>query len=252
MIRTVFVFVALCGLAAPAAAQMSTAVVDAAVAAVAARAEPDQRWAFTRTVTNAEASFTAAYDPNLPAGQAWRLVSPESVDLLTDDLKRMFEGLIEEQEPDRAVVLGDSEADEGALEALFGSELTLLRQSAVSAVFSFRPQPGADLGGGRNGGGVNESMARHLAGELIVDVAEPMIDSFRIFAEQAFKPSPMARLTALDVEMALGETTPDGPIAIVQTRTHIAGDALFQAFDETIVVANSDFMRSDAAPQAAE
>jgi hypothetical protein len=127
----------------------------------------------------------------------------------------------------------------------------LVRETAEAAVFSFRPQPGSGLGGRRGEGAVPESVTRHLVGELMVEVASPIVSSFRIYSNRSFKPNPAARLDELDIEMELGETEPGGPIAVVATRTRIAGSALFNSFEQTITVVNSSFVRSDGAPQAA-
>jgi hypothetical protein len=250
MIRSVLVGLVAGALASAAHAQATPALVESAVAAVEARAEPEQRWSFTRTMTLGARSLRAEFDPARPAEEAWRLVSPASLDELAAELRAAFEAFGAEETPDLNVVLGGESEEEGGLADLIGGGLRLVRDEGSRAVFAFQPT-GEGLGG--DGGGGGGDMARHLAGELIVATAAPMIESLRFFAEGSFKPNPAARITTLDVEMRFAEIEPGGPIAVASTVTHVAGSALFRSFDQTIEVVNADFVRAElvGAPQPA-
>lgn len=249
MIRIVAASTALAiAASAPGYAQEAPEQVAAAQAAVDARAEPGQRWSFTRTLTRGGESFAAAYDPSRSAEDAWRLVSHAGPDQLSEEMRRAFEGFAREETPDLDSVLGAEAGEERNFDELIGGDLTLVSDDGSDAVYSFTPREDPDGGSGAG------AMAEHLEAELTLDSAASMITSVRFFAPEPFKPNPAARITRLDVTLRFGETVPGGPIAIVATDTEVAGSALFRDFNETVSVANSDFARASVefAPQPAE
>src|SRR5262249_27470952 len=149
-------------------------LVAAVTAQIEERAEPGQRWSFARTLARGEERFTAAYDPSRPAGERWTLVEPASVDQLTEEQRTAFEGFAMEEAPDLDIVLGDQADEEGSLKDLLGENFTLVSDDGSRAVFTFTPSGAAEGGG-------PAAMAEHLAGELILDSAVPMVTVVRYF-----------------------------------------------------------------------
>jgi hypothetical protein len=227
----------------PAAAHaQSPALVEAAVRAIEARAEPDQRWSFTRTVTRGGESFSARFDPSRPAEDAWTLVSQGGVEGLSKEMRRLFDGLADEEEPDSDVVLGGEDEEGESFGEQLGGAFALLREDDAEAAFTFAPS---------QVGSADEEppdFLSALSGELIIDKAAPLISSMRIFAEESFKPAPIARITAFEVTMGYAEVEPGGPVAMVLLDTHVAGSALFQEFEEAVRIENSGFARTAVAP----
>lgn len=231
--------------AVPAGAQEGAPALFAAVAArIDARAELGQRWAFTRTFTLGDESFTARYDPSRSEENAWTLIAPASLDDLSETLKTAFNGMTAEDDADLGVVMGAEEPTDGdpgigEIAASLGDAAHLANSNGEESLFTFAAEEGPKLFG--MGG-----MARHPSGEVRILIAEPMVASLRYYAEHDFKPNVAARITTLDFTQRYGETEPGGPIAIVAIENSASGRALFRSFDQSVTIANSDFARVDA------
>lgn len=250
--RTAVVTLAALLVVTPARAQAPPQV-DAALATMEGRAEPGQRWAFTRTVTNGGASFTAAFDPSRPDGAMWRLITPASQDELPRMLRRLYRDLSDEDDTDFDVVLGaDPEKADEEVRAQIGAPFQLLSENDAQAVFAFAPQ-GALIG--ESSEEEPPGFMRHLAGELIVDKAAPIISELRAFATRSFKPLAIARINEMEIVTRYAEVEPGGPVAIVSLDARVVGSALFVGVDQTVLMENSGFARvggSSRGPQPAE
>lgn len=220
-------------------------LVEDALATVVARAEPDQRWSFTRTVMSGAESFTMRYDPTRPLESAWTLLAPASADALSDDVRRTLEEMQAEETPDVSAFVGNTEDAAEAFVAGLGEAMTIVSEDAPRVTYAF--QPVMEEGNGEWG-----SMGRHLSGELIVEKALPLVTSMRFFAPRSFKPAPVARIDSMDVTMRYGEVEPGGPIALLESVSRLSGSAFFRRIDQSQRVTHSDFVRVEAPAQVAE
>ena len=235
------------GLAAAAqtpASDPAIAIVDQAVDAAVARDEPDQRWAFTRTITFNGDTFSARYDPSRPAGEEWVLLAPASEGALSEELAGVLESLRMEPVSDQLIMVGEPGENYGV--RLYVDEgLALSTESSTQKRYVFQPRDNVGLMFPPLGGGLQG--AEHLNGELLITTSEPTLASLRIYASEPFKPNPAARVDTVDILWRFGEVAPGGPIAILESDTMIAGKALFRGFSTESVVVNSDFERVAAA-----
>jgi len=212
------------------------------------RGEPGQRWAFTQTITRDDVALSIRFDPSLPEGERWMLLAPVE-DALTKEQRAIFRDVVEDQAPDVEVVVG-ADGEGFDLTGSFGVDVALLREDAREAVFRFSPRNGVSLSGGGDDGEdeQNVDVAEHLTGEIIVTKDGPTLQTIHVYATESFKPHPVARVSRLDVIMTFAEIEPGGPLALVSTTNEVAGRALFQPFEESFQIVNSDFARVDGPP----
>lgn len=102
-------------------------------------------------------------------------------------------------------------------------DVRLVREDAISAVFSFTPSA-EQIGGGRNA-----AFAQYLRGEAVVARDSQDISSIRIRAPQAFRAS-IARVDAFDMTITCA-AAPNGRRYGAQTVSLIRGSALTRQFD---------------------
>lgn len=217
------------------------------------RGEPGQRWAFTQTITRDNVALSIRFDPSLPEGERWVLLAPVE-DALTKEQRSIFRDVAEDQAPDVEVVVG-ADGEGFDVTDSFGVDVAMLREDAREAVFSFSPRNGVSLSGGGDDGEDQQSVdvAEHLTGEITVTKDGPTQDgptlqTIHVYATESFKPHPVARVSRLDVIMTFAEIEPGGPLALVSTTNEVVGRALFQPFEESFQVVNSDFARVDGPP----
>lgn len=211
------------------------------------RAEPGQRWAFTRTITRGAEPLVARFDPSAPEDARWTLVAPEAEEALSKEQRAIFRDLQKNDAPDNEVVLG-ADGEPFVAEEAFGTDIRLVREDASEAVFGFTPTDGVSMAGGEGEEREERDVSAFLSGEVVVAKDEPAFRTMHIFAPSSFKPHPIARVTKLDVVITFGETEPGGPMALVSMDNEVAGRALFQAFEQSFQVVNSDFVRVDGPP----
>lgn len=241
---------AACALAAAASAQsLPIDVVEQAIGAAESRAEPDQRWAFTSTVTANGARLSARYDPSRPAGEEWTLIEPAGEDALSDEQRAVLNGLRRQAEADRQLMVEGARQDYG-VRPYVREGLALSDESATEKRYAFRPVDDVGLTSPPDSNG--PKMAEHLSGELVIATSEPMLAEVRLHATESFKPNAAARINALDLAWRFGEVEPGGPIAILGSDTRASGRALFRGFDVTSTVENSDFTRVEVPAARAE
>jgi len=232
------------GLAAPASAQ---SLLEIAGQAAHDRGEPGQRWAFTQTITRDDSALSARFDPSRPEGERWTLLTPAQ-DALTDEQQAIFNLLTDDQAPDVEVIVG-GDGEPFDMANSFGVGAALLREDAGEVVFGFSPSEGVSMSGGGDGEDQRSvEVSEHLTGEVMVSRDGPTLRAIRVYATDSFKPHPVARITRLDITMTYGEIEPGGPLALVSTSNEVAGRALFQAFEESFQITNSDFVRVDGPP----
>ena len=113
--------------------------VERVIAEAEARADPQQRWAFTRTYTRNGETLLARYDPRRPAQEAWRLTTPSSEDALTKNQREMFRDMQAESGvmADRAVMIRPSEGSDDGLRYLLGDS-TLIEDGPSGKRYAFR------------------------------------------------------------------------------------------------------------------
>ncbi len=184
-------------------------------------------WAFTQALSNGDGEIVLRHDPALDEGP-WRLVKPP-VETASDDVLEIVEGI-------RAAGRGAEVLGYENLSAALGTDIVLAREEARTMVYRFQPVAPPEGGRGRAA-----SFMEKLRGELTVrksgagaDASAPWIESVRLFAPESFKPNFAARITSF--EQIATYRIVDGLPLLEESRTAVAGSAMFSGFEESVTV----------------
>ncbi len=189
----------------------------------------DSRSAFTKTIETKAGTNVFAYDP--VAATPWTLV--EGGDDAEAILASYNESAAEADEPpDAGAIIDDprkSFAENG--------EPAYLREEGEAYVYAL-PMESLDM----SDGGQLASVARHLSAELFVAKDDPRFLRLRIYAKEAFKPVPVAKVETMDVNITFAPIDGgEGPLAVRTESSGVSGSAMFKDFSEESVTTYSDF-----------
>jgi hypothetical protein len=215
--------------------------VERVIAEAEARAEPGQRWAFTRTYTWSGETIVARYDPRRPAGEEWRLITPSSEDALTKHQRAMFKDIHADSGPmaDRTVMTAPQDPADGLRHRL--ADMTLIDDGPSVKRYTFHwPEvlpEGAD--------DEHRWLTKHVDGELAIDAGEPWLFTTRLVAPEPFRIGGAIRVTTFEDTTRHGEVEPGGPIAVLRNDNYQVGRLFMMRIDDRRVTVNSDFERVD-------
>ena len=218
-------------------------------------AEEGAIWRYTMRADFGEpGSFTGRYDGSRPEAEQWTLVSPSSLDQMSDELRDSWQDMIApDDEPEEGEEGEESEESGGGASFSFSSDGSGLFFTADSADiiggdvrevrsetgrvhYTFRP----DMAEGENADSEDAAFNEHVAGELIVAQSDPFIESIRVFAPESFKPHFLARIH--EFELVLEFVRQPGLPAPVLSRvtTRVEASALGQQISQGISFQFSD------------
>jgi hypothetical protein len=216
------------------------APIEQAFAAVEARMQPKQRWAFTRTTTTNGATVVERYDPRRPAGQEWLRISPAPA-------AAPAKGPGAPQE-DRGVLVSATGLCDLRAQMSAGVAPAPSDQNGTpeGVRYTFHHPVPMHFCPGESGAADQtlESLLEHADGDVIVNPDGQGLVSNRIWAPKPFMLGPMS-WKAFDATSTYGEVAPGGPIARLKMESHVDWSLFLQhtVKDETVVL--SDFERVD-------
>ncbi len=188
-------------------------------------AAAELRFTFQSHTVTSKNEFRLRYDPR--ATEAWTLLPPVSEE--GERIKEQIAKRAEKQEegPDRELLAGD-------LREYIGDGVELIESSAAQRVYRFNLSETAKIGEG------NFEAAKHLTGELAIGPDDDL-RWVRFFAEKAFKPALVAKISTFDLKLYYDPIWNDGPYVIVRQAMEIDGSAFFRSFSESVKTSYSGF-----------
>ncbi|MEM6627786.1 MAG: hypothetical protein AAF719_13910 [Pseudomonadota bacterium] len=111
---------------------------------------------------------------------------------------------------------------------MIADSVNLAKDTAQIAVFEFKPKPNEDAEERER------KMFKHLQAELTIDKATRRAKGFRYYLPEPYKPAIIAKINEFEVTGACDDA-PNGRPYISSVSTKIRGNAMGQAFSESIV-----------------
>lgn len=197
-----------------------------ALAAAKAQAAGAPVFAFTQTLSSPDRTpLTVRYDPaNGEGADAWTQLDPPAGE--DKDADALFAAIADQDDPAAEILVGAGDQD------LVSGPFSVISQTEGAMTYGVGAPAGRD--------DKYNDIRRYLQAEASVN-AGGALSAFRVYAPEAFKPNPMARIETFESRTELAPAWPDGPLVVVTAHTQIKGSAFFSGFDETVTATNSDF-----------
>jgi hypothetical protein len=208
---------AIAAAALPTLAMAQAALPTLLAAAIAATAQRTSPHAYDVSVENSRGSMRYSFDPSASGAARIRLISPEE-----STLDRQTRQSLQR-------IRRDADGDIWCASAKIrgSTNMQVVSEDAESITYSFTPSP-AQAGGERAAGFVRYLRAQARVLKDTQDVA-----SIRISAPAPFHAS-VARIDRFDMNIRC-DVAANGRRFSAETRTHIAGSAIGNSFDESSV-----------------
>lgn len=214
-------------------------------------AEEGAIWRYTmRADFGEEGSFTGRFDGSRPEAEQWTLVSPTSLEQMSDELRDSWQDMIapetesddgEETEEGGGASFSFSSDGSGLFFTadsadIIGGDIREVRNDAARVHYTFRP----DMAEGEEADSEDTAFNEHVAGELIVAQPDPFVQRIRVFAPESFKPHFLARIH--EFELVLEFVRQAGLPAPVLSRvtTRVEASAMGQQISQGISFQFSD------------
>lgn len=215
-------------------AEDARALLDKALAV--AEAHKDERYAFTIIYSDqksdAPASVTLRFDPRLPEGSRWALLSPAE-SALTKEQRKQFKNLRKSNDADDSLIY-DRLRDAAA-------KAQLVSEDAVSAQFA----------GPINDPKAPEEVVNSMEITLQLDKPRAFVRAISIASKAPFKPAAIARVDRMEQTQTYEPLIAGGPAILRGSRTVAIGEAMFRKFDQQVVMEYRDFERVGSGQTAA-
>lgn len=200
---------------------------DALMSAVAlAEAHKADRYAFTAAFTDLEGEagrmIEVRFDPRLPAGARWTLLSPTE-SALTKKERERFRSLSKENDADGGLVYDGLASSIGAAE--------LLSTDEDSAIFA-APIRGEDA---------PKSAREAVEMRLVVDLEDAFVRSIELTARKPFKPAPVAIVRRMSQVQTYEAPASGAPALLSRSQSHVEGEAMFKSFVRRSRIEYRDF-----------
>ncbi len=183
-------------------------------------------WAFTQTLSSDGDSMIVRFDPRRDGVERWMLVSPQGDDV-TAEVEQVLTGLRENSD-ERSTSLSYNR-----LSQRIGTQVTRLGAEDGALRFGFVPQVvGEDD---------DADFLEHIRGELVVRTDHrdgPWVERVVLAAPDSFKPNMMSRISTF--EQAVTYERSSGLPLMESARTKVTGRALFQDFEEEVLIEISE------------
>jgi hypothetical protein len=207
-------------LASPAAsAEDAREILDRVIAV--AEAHGADRYAFTLVYRDMKESagkpYSVRFDPRLPEGARWTLLTPKESELSKGEQKR-FKTLMKANRADDGLVydrLGEA-----------AKNARLLSEDASTATFAGQI---ADKK-------TPKSVAEALEMTIVLDKRGGFVRKVAVVSKAPFKPSPVAKVERMSQTQTYEPAGPGGPALLNRSESIVAGEAMFKKFDEHVVM----------------
>jgi hypothetical protein len=206
----------------PAGAPDPQAIVDEAFAAL----DNDYRrhWAFTETTSGEDRTWIGRYDPRLPPGERWSLLSVDG--RAPSDAER-GEWASGRNEPD-----GRKDDQPADADIVSPDSLVLLGEDATRWRFGFRPSIDDEDEDAR------EFMAQ-VDGTLVVRKDGRWLEELRLTSAGPIRPATGVKISRFETELRFGRAA---PVVLLAVDVHVKGRALLAiAFEEQERVRYGDY-----------
>ena len=180
----------------------------------------DESWAFTETSTKDDVVWISRYDPSLPQGDRWTLVSVGGVEPKDDEIEDFLEDKEENRPSGRGSDNDDEDEDEREHSAIvnFGS-LELVEETDDHWIFDFKPN-------GDDEDESNENFMQNVDGRLKIIKGGHYVASINLHNEKTIKPAIGVKISKFNMTMAFGPAATDGPIVPIAVEVEVKGRAM--------------------------
>ena len=205
-------------LAAFASSAVVTAAADPVLEMMRSVSSEGPIYAYEMTYAGEDVVAAGKVDPSQPEGQRIELYSPSEEDLpkdFKDGLKEMDAGAD-----------GDIWCTEFA--QMVPANATQTGQDETSVTYVFTPQPGEDAD--KN----ERKVIKQLNGTVTLDKSDGAVLAYNMVLPKPYKPVMVAKINRFELD-ATCNRAPDGRTYVEQFKFDIAGSAMMQNFDETVI-----------------
>lgn len=205
------------------------AIVDRAIGAI--NDDYQREWAFTESSLQDELVFTGRFDPRLPEGERWTLLSVDGRQPTDEELDDYLDDKEDEYQWDH-----EDNDDNNETDIIDFESLELIEETDEHWLFSFVPS-GDDLDGEEE----QKFMAQVLATMKIVRDGH-YIEYIDLRNEKPIRPAFSVRISQFHLRLTFGPAAKDGPIVQKSEDVTIRGRALLLVtFDEKESTRYSEF-----------
>ena len=202
----------------------------AAILQEAAQAMDDdymQAWAYTETSIESEEHTVGRYDPRLPVGERWQLLSLNDRQPTTQEIADYAEGKTGDN--------GSSSADKGDHDVddiAESNSLRLIEETDDYWLYSFTPVEDDD----------EEEFLKHVDATMKIIKDGPYIEYIDMHSNKPFKPQFGVKVKEFVTRLQFGRASDDGPVVPLSVDVRIKARAfLALGIDEMMSVSFSDY-----------
>ncbi len=184
-----------------------------------------REWAFTESLYDGDTTYVGRYDPSLPAGERWQLLS---VDGRAPTGKDIEDYLDEKAGEEPGVIEEDGDFD-GMVEA---DTLALVEETADYWLFSFIPSESDD----------DEEFVKHLNGTLRISKPGRYLEYIDLRNEKPIRPIIGVKIKRMHTRFEFGPAAAEGPVVPRAFSFHVKGSAyVVVRFNESESMSYSEF-----------
>lgn len=178
-------------------------------------------WAYTETSIDSEHVWVGRYDPRLPRGKRWELISVDNRAPTDDD--------IEEYLDDRDDDFADDDANE-VVTMVEPDSVKLKEETDQYWLLSFNLDED------------EKAVTENVDATIRINKPGRYLEYVDVHSRDVIKPAFGVKLTRLVTRLTFGPAVDAGPIVPLSTQVEVSGRAfLFISFDEQELSRNSDF-----------
>ena len=186
-----------------------------------------QAWAYTETSIESEEHTVGRYDPRLPVGERWQLLSLNDKQPTTQEMADYAAG--------KAGDNGSSSADKGDHDVdniAESDSLRLIEETDDYWLYSFTPVEDDD----------EEEFMKHVDATMKIIKDGPYIEYIDMHSNKPFKPQFGVKVKEFVTRLQFGRASDDGPVVPLSVDVRIKARAFLAiGIDETISVSFSDY-----------
>lgn len=188
-------------------------------------------WAFTESTLEDELVFTGRYDPRLPEGERWTLLSVDGREPTDEELEDYLDGKEDEYQWD-----DDNDESDHQTNMVDFETLELIEETDDHWIFSFVPD-GDDLDGEEE-----QKFMEQVTATMKIVRDGHYLEYIDLRNEKTIKPAFSVRINDFRVRLTFGPAAEGGPIVQMSEEVRIKGRALLLVtFNEKESTRYSDF-----------
>ncbi len=190
--------------------------------------DPRNRFAFTQTIRSEDDfEMVVRFDPTAAHTERWRVLSP-APSAQTKGHEQVLKELAGDTDADLDLLLGDAR-----------NYAADCQHQADAPADVWRFACAAPSGDDDDFDGFEDK----IVGVIEIDRASGLLASYRLYAREAFKPAPVAKVEVLDIRMSVDPAWSGGPLMISRVEELVSGSALFRPFSQQSVTIISQVER---------